>query len=78
MVVKVLDQLSHEILILVIPEITEDKLSESPSCENLVIETQTVIGEALPTTSDQNNNIEEVPENFGNDAVAIYVTKVKL
>lgn len=77
MVVKVLDQLSHEILILVIPEITEDKLSESPSCENLVIETQTVIGEALPT-SDQNNNIEEVPENFGNDAVAIYVTKVKL
>jgi hypothetical protein len=36
-----------------------------------------VIGEALPT-SDQNNNIEEVPENFGNDIVAIYVTKVKL
>ena len=52
-------------------------MSESPSCENLVIETQTVIGEALPT-SDQNNNIEEVPENFGNDIVAIYVTKVKL
>lgn len=58
------------------PEIAEDKLSESPSCENLVIETQTVIGEAMPT-SDQNNNIEEVPENFGNDTVAIYVTKAE-
>ena len=65
------------VLDILISEIAEDKLPESPSCENLVIETQTVIGEALPT-SDQNNNIEEVPENFGNDTVAIYLTKVKL
>ena len=40
-----------------------------------LIESQSVNGDISPNP-DQNNNTEEVIENFGNDTVAIYVTKV--
>jgi len=49
----------------------DEKLLET---ENNLIETQSVIGENI---SDQNNNSDDGLENFGNDDVAIYITKAE-